>query len=588
MADAIVNRVSGPVVIASGLEGAQMYDVVRIGELGLVGEIIRLERSKASIQVYEDTTGLRPGDKVVNTKQALSLELGPGLLTSIYDGIQRPLDVLRKQSGDFISRGYTIAALNEEKKWEFIPVKKKGEDVSPGEILGEVQETPLIKHRIMVPFGVKGQLVEIGEGQFTVKQNVATIQTINGKLDVGLSSRWRVRTPRPVLRKLPPEAPLLTGQRIIDTFFPVAKGGNAAIPGPFGSGKTVTQQQLSKWADSNVIVYVGCGERGNEMAEVLATFPELEDPKSKRPLMERTILIANTSNMPVAAREASIYTGITMAEYYRDMGYDVALMADSTSRWAEALREISGRMEEMPGEEGYPAYLGRRLAEFYERGGKVVVVSPEERIGSVTVVGAVSPPGGDFSEPVSQNTLRVTRVFWALDASLASRRHFPSINWLTSYSLYVDEMSDWYKKDVAKDWIDLRKEALEILQQESELQEIVQLVGFDALPEPEKGVLDTARSIREDYLQQSAYDEVDTYTSIKKQHLMLSTILEFGKRETQAIKQGAQASQVSALEIKNKISRMKWTREEEINDLINQIRKDMEEQFGKLLQEAVA
>lgn len=588
MADAIVNRVSGPVVIASGLEGAQMYDVVRIGELGLVGEIIRLERSKASIQVYEDTTGLRPGDKVVNTKQALSLELGPGLLTSIYDGIQRPLDVLRKQSGDFISRGYTIAALNEEKKWEFIPVKKKGEDVSPGEILGEVQETPLIKHRIMVPFGVKGQLVEIGEGQFTVKQNVATIQTINGKLDVGLSSRWRVRTPRPVLRKLPPEAPLLTGQRIIDTFFPVAKGGNAAIPGPFGSGKTVTQQQLSKWADSNVIVYVGCGERGNEMAEVLATFPELEDPKSKRPLMERTILIANTSNMPVAAREASIYTGITMAEYYRDMGYDVALMADSTSRWAEALREISGRMEEMPGEEGYPAYLGRRLAEFYERGGKVVVVSPEERIGSVTVVGAVSPPGGDFSEPVSQNTLRVTRVFWALDASLASRRHFPSINWLTSYSLYVDEMSDWYKKDVAKDWIDLRKEALEILQQESELQEIVQLVGFDALPEPEKGVLDTARSIREDYLQQSAYDEVDTYTSIKKQHLMLSTILEFGKRETQAIKQGAQASQVNALEIKNKISRMKWTREEEINDLINQIRKDMEEQFGKLLQEAVA
>jgi V/A-type H+-transporting ATPase subunit A len=588
MADAIVNRVSGPVVIASGLEGAQMYDVVRIGELGLVGEIIRLERSKASIQVYEDTTGLRPGDKVVNTKQALSLELGPGLLTSIYDGIQRPLDVLRKQSGDFISRGYTIAALNEEKKWEFIPVKKKGEDVSPGEVLGEVQETPLIKHRIMVPFGVKGQLVEIGEGQFTVKQNVATIQTVNGKLDVGLSSRWRVRTPRPVLRKLPPEAPLLTGQRIIDTFFPVAKGGNAAIPGPFGSGKTVTQQQLSKWADSNVIVYVGCGERGNEMAEVLATFPELEDPKSKRPLMERTILIANTSNMPVAAREASIYTGITMAEYYRDMGYDVALMADSTSRWAEALREISGRMEEMPGEEGYPAYLGRRLAEFYERGGKVVVVSPEERIGSVTVVGAVSPPGGDFSEPVSQNTLRVTRVFWALDASLASRRHFPSINWLTSYSLYVDEMSDWYKKDVAKDWIDLRKEALEILQQESELQEIVQLVGFDALPEPEKGVLDTARSIREDYLQQSAYDEVDTYTSIKKQHLMLSTILEFGKRETQAIKQGAQASQVNALEIKNKISRMKWTREEEINDLINQIRKDMEEQFGKLLQEVAA
>jgi len=585
MVDAIVNRISGPVVIASGLEGAQMYDVVRIGELGLVGEIIRLEGSRAGIQVYEDTTGLRPGDKVVNTKQALSLELGPGLLTSIYDGIQRPLDVLRKQGGDFISRGYAIAALNEDKRWEFIPLKKKGEDVSPGDVLGEVQETPLIKHRIMVPFGVKGKLVEITEGQFTVKDTVATIQNANGKVDVGLSSRWRVRTPRPVLRKLPPETPLLTGQRILDTFFPVAKGGNAAIPGPFGSGKTVTQQQLSKWADSDVIVYVGCGERGNEMAEVLATFPELEDPKSKRPLMERTILIANTSNMPVAAREASIYTGITMAEYYRDMGYDVALMADSTSRWAEALREISGRLEEMPGEEGYPAYLGRRLAEFYERGGKVVVISPEERIGSITVVGAVSPPGGDFSEPVSQNTLRVTRVFWALDASLASRRHFPSINWLTSYSLYVDEMSDWYRKNVAKEWIDLRKEALEILQRESELQEIVQLVGFDALPEPEKGVLDTARSIREDYLQQSAYDEVDTYTSIKKQHLMLSIILEFGRKETQAIKQGAQASQVSALEVKNNISRMKWTREEEVEELADQIRKDMEEQFGKILQE---
>jgi V/A-type H+-transporting ATPase subunit A len=587
MADAIVNRVSGPVVIASGLETPQMYDVVRIGELGLVGEIIRLEGSKAGIQVYEDTTGLRPGDKVVNTKQALSLQLGPGLLTSIYDGIQRPLDVLRKQGGDFISRGYAIPALNEEKKWEFVPIKQKNTDVSPGDVLGEVQETPLIKHRIMVPFGVKGQLVEIREGKFTVNENVATIQTANGKTDVSLSSRWRVRTPRPVLRKLPPEAPLLTGQRILDTFFPVAKGGNAAIPGPFGSGKTVTQQQLAKWADSDVIVYVGCGERGNEMAEVLSTFPELEDPKSKRPLMERTILIANTSNMPVAAREASIYTGITMAEYYRDMGYDVALMADSTSRWAEALREISGRLEEMPGEEGYPAYLGRRLAEFYERGGKVVVVSPEERLGSVTVVGAVSPPGGDFSEPVSQNTLRVTRVFWALDASLASRRHFPSINWLTSYSLYVDEMSDWYGKNVAKNWIDLRKEALEILQRESELQEIVQLVGFDALPEPEKGVLDTARSIREDYLQQSAYDEVDTYTSINKQALMLSIILEFGRKEMEAIKQGAQASQVNALEVKNKISRMKWTREEEFEALVEQIRKGMEEQFGKLLQEVV-
>lgn len=584
MVNSIVERVSGPVVIASGLEGAQMYDLVRIGELGLLGEIIRLDGSRASIQVYEDTTGLRPGEKVVNTKQALSVELGPGLLTSIYDGTQRPLDVLRKEGGDFIGRGYAIAPLTEEKKWEFIPLKKTGENVSPGEILGEIQETPLLRHKIMVPFGVKGQLVEINEGRFTVKETVASIQTANGKKDISLSSRWRVRVPRPVLRKLPPESPLLTGQRILDTFFPVAKGGNAAIPGPFGSGKTVIQHQLAKWADSDLIVYIGCGERGNEMADVLTSFPKLQDPKSKRPLMERTILIANTSNMPVAAREASIYTGITIAEYYRDMGYDVALMADSTSRWAEALREISGRLEEMPGEEGYPAYLGRRLAEFYERGGKVVTISPEQRTGSVTLVGAVSPPGGDFSEPVSQNTLRVTRVFWALDASLASRRHFPSVNWLTSYSLYVNEISDWYRNNVAADWIDLRKEALEILQKESELQEIVQLVGFDALPEPEKGILDTARSIREDYLQQAAFDEVDTYTSIRKQYLMLSIILEFGRKEVEAIRNGARASEVSELEVKNKVARMKWAREGEMDELVNQIRKDMEEQFAELRQ----
>ena len=414
---------------------------------------------------------------------------------------------------------------------------------------------------------------------------VATIQ--NGvKTDIGLSSWWTVRTPRPVLRKLPPEEPLLTGQRVLDTFFPVAKGGTAAIPGPFGSGKTVTQQQLAKWADSNVIVYVGCGERGNEMTEVLSTFPKLEDPKSKRPLMERTILVANTSNMPVAAREASIYTGITMGEYYRDMGYGVALMADSTSRWAEALREISGRLEEMPGEEGYPAYLGRRLAEFYERGGKAVVISPEERVGSLTLVGAVSPPGGDFSEPVSQNTLRVTRVFWALDASLASRRHFPSINWLTSYSLYADGMGDWYKNNVAAGWIALRKEALEILQKESELQEIVQLVGYDALPEPEKGVLDTARSIREDYLQQSAYDEVDTYTSIRKQFLMLSAILEFGKMEADAIKKGISSTKIGSLESRKMISKIKWTKEDQVEQLVKDIKNKMEEEFANSLTEA--
>lgn len=585
MSTAIVSRISGPVVVATDIEQAQMYDVVRIGELGLLGEIIRLEGNKATIQVYEDTTGLRPGEKIVNTRRPLSIQLGPGLLKSIYDGIQRPLDILRHESGDFISRGKIIPALDQLKKWGFVPIKKKGENVSQGEIIGEVQETPLIRHKIVVPFGINGQLSEITEGNYTVSENVAQIKTNSGVIDVGLSNWWMVRKPRPVFNKLPPSSPLLTGQRVLDTFFPIAKGGTAAIPGPFGSGKTVTQQQLAKWADSNIIVYVGCGERGNEMTEILTTFPELEDPKSKRPLMERTILVANTSNMPVAAREASIYTGITMGEYYRDMGYDVALMADSTSRWAEALREISGRLEEMPGEEGYPAYLGSRLAEFYERGGKAVVISPEERVGSLTLVGAVSPPGGDFSEPVSQNTLRVTRVFWALDANLASRRHFPSINWLTSYSLYADEMNDWYKSNISNDWIKRRQEALEILQREAELQEIVQLIGYDALPEPEKGILDTARSIREDFLQQSAYDEVDTYSSIKKQFMMLSVILEFGKLEAEAIKKGISSSKVGSLEVRKQISMIKWTKEEQIEQLIKEIEVNMKQQFEKLLVE---
>ena len=585
MVEATVARISGPVAVAKDLEGAQMFDVVRIGEMGLVGEIIRLEGNTAQIQVYEDTTGLKPGEKVVNTNRPLSMQLGPGLLKSIYDGIQRPLDVLAADSGDFIGRGKVVPALDQKKKWDFVPVKKSGDEVSPGEIIGEVQETPLIKHKIMIPYNVSGKLTDISEGQFTVNDNVAAVK--NGKTtDIGLSSWWTVRTPRPVLRKLAPDQPLLTGQRVLDTFFPVAKGGSAAIPGPFGSGKTVTQQQLAKWADSEIIVYIGCGERGNEMCDVLSSFPELEDPKSKRPLMERTILVANTSNMPVAAREASIYTGITMGEYYRDMGYGVALMADSTSRWAEALREISGRLEEMPGEEGYPAYLGRRLAEFYERGGRSIVISPEERQGSLSLVGAVSPPGGDFSEPVSQNTLRVTRVFWGLDASLANRRHFPSINWLTSYSLYMEDMADWYKSNVAKDWIELRKEALEILQKESELQEIVQLVGYDALPEPEKGILDTARSIREDYLQQSAFDEVDTYTSIQKQHKMLSTILEFGKKEADVIKKGSTSAKVGALESRGMIPKMKWTKEEELEKLLNDINSKMKQEFDSLSKES--
>ena len=585
MVDPTIARISGPVVVAKDLDAAQLFDIVRIGDMGLVGEIIRLEGSSAMIQVYEDTTGLRPGESVVNTKKPLSLQLGPGLLTSIYDGIQRPLDKLREESGDFISRGKVIPALDQTKKWEFIPIKKNGDDVEPGDIIGEVQETPLIKHKIMIPHNVSGKLSDISEGKFNVNEIVGVVK--NGKTtDVALSHWWTVRIPRPVLRKLPPEEPLLTGQRVIDTFFPVAKGGTAAIPGPFGSGKTVTQQQLAKWADSDIIVYVGCGERGNEMCEVLSTFPELIDPKSKRPLMERTILVANTSNMPVAAREASVYTGITMGEYYRDMGYGVALMADSTSRWAEALREISGRLEEMPGEEGYPAYLGRRLAEFYERGGKCVVTSPESRQGSLSLVGAVSPPGGDFSEPVSQNTLRVTRVFWGLDASLASRRHFPSINWLTSYSLYIDDLADWYKSNVSKEWISNRSSALDILQKEAELQEIVQLVGYDALPEPEKGILDTARSIREDYLQQSAFDDVDTYTSIQKQYQMLSVILEFGKMEDELIKKGITAVKVSSLESRGMIPKMKWTKEEELEQLVSNIRSKMKEESENLSKES--
>ncbi len=588
MKEARIIRVSGPVVSSQGLEGAKMFDVVRVGELGLIGEVIRLQGDTATIQIYEDTTGLRPGDKVINTGQALSVELGPGLLTSIYDGIQRPLNVLREQSGDFISRGLVIPALDEKKKWDFVAIKKKGDRVSPGDIIGTVQETPLVSHKIMIPPGVSGELKEIKEGKYTIREQVARVKTGEGDVEIFLASKWKVRTPRPISKKLAPDTPLITGQRVFDTFFPIAKGGTAAIPGPFGSGKTVAQQQLAKWSDSRIIVYVGCGERGNEMTEVLTTFPELEDPRSKRPLMERTILVANTSNMPVAAREASIYTGITIAEYYRDMGYDVALMADSTSRWAEALREISGRLEEMPGEEGYPAYLGSRLAEFYERAGKAVALSQDERVGSVTVVGAVSPPGGDFSEPVSQNTLRVTRVFWALDASLAARRHFPSINWLTSYSLYTGDLKPWYQQNIAKDWPDMRIEGLGILQKEAELQDIVQLVGYDALPESEKGVMDLAKMIREDYLQQSAYDPVDTYSSIRKQYLMLSTILSFGRKEADAIRAGAQASQVTGLAVKSKISKMKWTPEEQIEAFIKEIEGDMDTQFASIVQEVAA
>ncbi|HTT26708.1 MAG TPA: V-type ATP synthase subunit A [Thermoplasmata archaeon] len=578
----VVARVSGPVVLADGLTGAKMFDVVRVGEQGLVGEIIRLIGETATVQVYEDTTGVRPGDPVENTGQALSVELGPGLLKSIYDGVQRPLDVLKKNLGDFITRGFVAAPLDEKAVWTFTAIAKPGTEVTPGTILGTVQETPLILHKIMVPPGVSGTLTDLKGGDFTIRDKLGSVRTKSGAVPLFLSHRWVVRVPRPVQQKLAPGIPLITGQRVIDTFFPIAKGGTSCIPGPFGSGKTVCQQQLAKWADSDVVVYVGCGERGNEMTEVLATFPNLQDPKTKRPLMERTILIANTSNMPVAAREASVYTGITIAEYYRDMGYDVALMADSTSRWAEAMREISGRLEEMPGEEGYPAYLGRRVAEFYERAGRVITISPEGRTGSVTVVGAVSPPGGDFSEPVSQNTLRVARVFWALDAALASRRHFPSINWLQSYSLYTGDLEPWYRQEIAPDWVGLRQRALQVLQQESELQEIVQLVGVDALPEREKAVLDVARMLREDYLQQSAYDDVDTYTSIRKQYRMLKSILNFADREQEIIAKGVTVAQMSKLPVRQKLSRMKWIPEADLQGSFDGLELEMNQALQAL------
>jgi V/A-type H+-transporting ATPase subunit A len=578
-------RISGPVVIAEDIEGVRMFDVVKVGSSGLVGEVIRLEGNRATVQVYEDTSGIRPGEKVENTHRPLSVDLGPGLLTSIYDGIQRPLDVIRQSSGDFIRRGFTASPLNEDRQWDFTPSVSKGQRVSEGQVIGTVPETGIILHKVMVPFGLHGVVSSIKSGSFRVSDTICTLDLENGgKAEIRLKQEWPVRVARRVLRKLPPDIPLITGQRVIDSFFPVAKGGTVAVPGPFGSGKTVVQHQLSKWADSDIVVYVGCGERGNEMTEILTTFPELQDPKSGKPLMERTVLIANTSNMPVAAREASIYTGITIAEYYRDMGYNVALMADSTSRWAEALREISGRLEEMPGEEGYPAYLGRRLSEFYERSGNSIVVSDDERNGSITIVGAVSPPGGDISEPVSQNTLRVTRVFWALDSSLASRRHFPSINWLNSYSLYHDELLPWFNKNVAEDWSSIYSEAMGLLQQEAELQEVVQLVGYDALPEKEKNVLDIARILREDFLQQSAFDEIDQYCSIKKQYGMLKSIVELGRAQSMALDNGISMSQLQNMSVRQKISRMKEVRENEFQDYLSETLNMIHEQSRKILE----
>ena len=568
----VLFRIAGPVVVAKGIK-PRMYDVCRVGNEKLMGEVIQIEGDKVIIQVYEDTSGIKPGEPVINTGEPLKVELGPGLLNSIYDGIQRPLPVLIKQMGDFIRRGVDAPGLDQSKKWDFKAAAKSGETVSGGSIIGEVEENPGIIHKIMIPPNQKGKIAELKSGKFTVNDVI-------GKLDNGFELRlkhnWPVRIPRPVSSKLKPEAPLITGQRIFDSLFPLAKGGVAAIPGPFGAGKTVSQQQLAKWSDADIIVYVGCGERGNEMTEVLTEFPQLVDPKSGKPLMNRTVLIANTSNMPVAAREASVYTGITIAEYYRDMGYSVALMADSTSRWAEAMREISSRLEEMPGEEGYPAYLSTRLAQFYERSGRVIPLGTKKE-GSISVIGAVSPPGGDFSEPVTQSTLRVTKVFWALDAKLAQRRHFPSINWLTSYSLYLGALEPWFAKNVAPDWASLVGEMMSTLHEEEKLLEIVQLVGSDALPEKQQLTLLTSRLIREVILQQNAFHEIDTYSELKKTYLMMKSIQTFSRLANSALDSGMRLQQILATKSKDRLGEVKFVKEYEkfLSELNSSIEKEL-------------
>lgn len=581
----VMIRIAGPLVVAEQMKGSKMYEVIRVGEERLLGEVIRLEGDRAYIQVYEDTTGLKPGEPVFRTGAPLSVELGPGILKNFYDGVQRPLDVIKSKAGDYITRGIDVPALDPEAKWDFKPVAEEGKPVTGGDILGEVPETKVIVHKVLVPPGVSGKLVEIKEGKFTVNDVIAVVEADGEEKELTMKQRWPVRRGRPYKEKLDPAEPLLTGQRIFDTFFPIAKGGTAAIPGGFGTGKTVMQHQLARWANSQVIVYIGCGERGNEMTEVLEDFPELIDPYTGESLMERSTLIANTSNMPVAAREASVYTGITLAEYYRDMGYDVAIQADSTSRWAEAMREISGRLEEMPGEEGFPAYLAARLSEFYERAGRVKVLGSDERLGSVTVVGAVSPPGGDFSEPVTQNTLRVVSVFWALDSSLADRRHFPAINWLRSYSLYVDDLREWYVKNVAEDFNTQRDEMMAILQREAELQEIVQLVGADALPERERELLEVARMVREDFLAQNAYHEVDSYCPLEKMYLMGTVILEFHKEAQKAIDVGVRVEKIQEMKIKDEIARMKYVKNEEFRQKFEELMSALHEEFKKLREE---
>lgn len=573
-------KVSGPLIVAENMANSKMYDVVKVSEKGLIGEIIELRGDKASIQVYEETSGIGPGENVYSTGAALSVELGPGLIESIFDGIQRPLVKLKEVAGDRIERGVYVPAIDHEKKWEFTPTATVGDKVSAGCVLGTVQENVLILHKIMVPYGIEGTLVKINKGEFNIDETIAVISTADGDKEVTMLQKWPVRKGRPYKEKMSPVEPMITGQRSIDTLFPIAKGGVAAIPGPFGSGKTVVQHQLAKWADADIVVYIGCGERGNEMTDVLNEFPQLKDPRSGQPLMKRTVLIANTSDMPVAAREASIYTGITIAEYFRDMGYSVAIMADSTSRWAEALREMSGRLEEMPGEEGYPAYLSSRLAEFYERAGVVKVLGQENTTGSITAIGAVSPPGGDLSEPVSQATLRIVKVFWGLSAQLAYRRHFPAIDWLTSYSLYADRLSEWYEENLGDEWINLRAQTMRILQEEAQLNEIVRLVGMDALSPKDRLTMETAKSIREDYLQQDAFNEIDTYASPKKQLALLRTIHLYHYYAEDALEKNVDIEDILDIPVRERIGRAKLIKEDELekfDELGAEIKKELME-----------
>ena len=580
MSTGVIKKVAGPLVIAEGMRDANMFDVVRVSNQRLIGEIIEMHGDEASIQVYEETSGLGPGEPVESMEVPMSVELGPGLITSIYDGIQRPLDDIMKISGNNLKRGVEVPSLKRDLKWEFVPTVKAGDEVEAGDVIGTVQETVLVQQKIMVPYGMKGTIKEIKAGEFTVEEVVAILETAEGDKELTLMQKWPVRRGRPYQKKLPPEMPLVTGQRVIDTFFPIAKGGVAAVPGPFGSGKTVIQHQLAKWAEADIVVYIGCGERGNEMTDVLNEFPELKDPKTGQPLMQRTVLIANTSDMPVAAREASIYTGITIAEYFRDMGYSVALMADSTSRWAEALREMSGRLEEMPGEEGYPAYLGSRLAQFYERAGHVISLGKDGREGALSVIGAVSPPGGDTSEPVSQATLRIVKVFWGLDSALAYKRHFPAINWLNSYSLYLDDMEKWFNGNVASDWMEGRQKMMTLLQEEAELEEIVKMVGMDALSPGDRLKMEAARSIREDFLHQNSFHEVDTYTSLKKQHMMMLLVNAFYDRAVQALAEGASLQKLISMPVREQIGRFKYVREDALDEEYRKVDEELTAQIA--------